>query len=65
MKTLNVSITGLTPLSDSETMNVSGGSFAYDVGRVLRFIGIASSNQVYGVGLACIDWCITSALNEQ
>jgi hypothetical protein len=48
-------------LSDREQASVAGGNFAYDVGRVIRFAGIAFFDTVggvpgTGVPLAVVDW---------
>ena len=53
----------------SSTMDVkqlqetNGGGIAYDIGRLLRFIGLAApggANLVYAV----TDWEVTTELNE-
>ena len=33
----------LISLNENELMEINGGSFAYDVGRTIRFIGISIS----------------------
>lgn len=43
---------------------VNGGGFAYDVGRVLRFISIAGLNNGPLTALALADWDVNKALNE-
>ena len=49
-------------LSTEEIMSASGGSsFAYDVGRVLRFLGIAAGG-MHGPAFAVADWVCTSLL---
>jgi hypothetical protein len=51
-------------LSIDECMSTCGGSsFAYDFGRVLRFLGIAAGG-VYGPTYAISDWIATSFLEE-
>ncbi len=51
-------------LSTEESIATCGGSsFAYDVGRVLRFLGIAAGG-VNGPSLAISDWVCTSFLEE-
>ncbi len=51
-------------LSAKESLAVYGGSsFAYDVGRVLRFLGIAASGMT-GPSFAISDWITTSFLEE-
>jgi hypothetical protein len=51
-------------LSPEESMAIAGGtSFAYDVGRVLRFLGIAAGG-MNGPSLAISDWVCTSFLEQ-
>lgn len=48
---------------DAERMKqVNGGGFAYDVGRVIRFIGLSGTG--YNTWYAIIDWEINKAINE-
>lgn len=49
-------------LSDSELRETAGGSFAYDLGRVIRFLGISGGGM--NVGAAMADWYATSVLNQ-
>jgi hypothetical protein len=54
-----------TDLSTEENMHICGGtSFAYDVGRVLRFLGI-SAGGAHGPAFAIADWVGTSFLIEE
>ncbi len=57
--------TGL-PLVPEESMSeISGGTFAYDLGRGLRFLGILYRYpQGMGIVPAVADWYITSCLNS-
>ncbi len=51
-------------LSTKESMAICGGSsFAYDAGRVLRFLGIAAGG-MYGPSTAIADWVCTSFLES-
>jgi hypothetical protein len=51
-------------LSTEESTTVCGGSsFAYDAGRVLRFLGIAAGG-MHGPSFAIADWVCTSFLLE-
>ncbi len=51
-------------LSTKESTAICGGSsFAYDVGRVLRFLGIAAGG-AHGPSFAIADWIGTSFLEE-
>lgn len=47
-----------------ESMTTCGGSsFAYDTGRVLRFLGIAAGG-INGPSFAIADWVCTSFLES-
>ena len=51
----------LIEMSDLEQSSVAGGNFAYDVGRFIRFAGIALFDSVGGVPAtgvvnAIVDW---------
>ena len=51
-------------LSAEESMALcSGSSFAYDAGRVLRFLGIAAGG-LHGPSFAIADWIRISFLEE-
>ena len=51
-------------LSTEENSAIGGGtSFAYDVGRVLRFLGIAAGG-MNGPSFAISDWACTSFLEQ-
>jgi hypothetical protein len=64
MKNANSISLNLSDLSHEECMRAFGGSsFAYDVGRVLRFLGIAAGG-VNGPAFAVADWISTSFLEE-
>ena len=43
---------------------VNGGGFAYDVGRVLRFLSIAGNGIGGTATLAIIDWEVNKIINE-
>lgn len=49
-------------LNTPELEKVNGGDFAYDVGRVVRFIYL-SGGGIYA-GYALGDWAGTTAMNE-
>ena len=56
----------LIEMSDLEQSSVEGGNFAYDVGRVIRFLGISVFDTVggvpsSGVPLAVVDWELHAA----
>lgn len=52
-----------TALSSAELRETSGGGFAYDVGRILRFLAI-SSTIIPGPSYAIADWQINALNNE-
>lgn len=56
----------LVPIEPHEMHRISGGGFAYDVGRVLRFLGIAGSgSNPCMVAWAVTDWQVNKLINEQ
>lgn len=64
MDKINSISMSFTDLSTEENTAIFGGSsFAYDVGRVLRFLGIAAGG-VHGPSFAIADWISTSFLEE-
>jgi hypothetical protein len=49
---------------DAEQLGgTNGGGFAYDLGRVLRFLGL-SGGTVIGTANAIADWMIADAINQ-
>ena len=42
-------------MNAEQLMKMNGGGFAYDIGRIIRFIGIAGPNGMY-TEVAIIDW---------
>ena len=64
MDKINSISMSFTDLSTEENTAICGGSsFAYDVGRVLRFLGIAAGG-VNGPSFAIADWVCISFLEE-
>jgi hypothetical protein len=55
----------LLEMSDFDQASVAGGNFAYDAGRVIRFLIISEFDGVgapgAGVGFAYADWIAHSA----
>ncbi len=55
----------LLEMSDVDQASVTGGNFAYDVGRAIRFLIITEYNggpmPGAGVGAAVADWIANSA----
>lgn len=49
-------------LTADELLGVEGGSFAYDVGRVVRFIVLAGGGEFAGQAVA--DWVGTDAMMQ-
>ncbi len=60
---MKTSIEHFTPMGSEQLLETNGGGFAYDVGRVLRFIGMSAGGYM-GPTLAIIDWQITTAINN-
>lgn len=50
-------------LDADQLMEINGGGFAYDLGRILRFIGLSggSGSMIYQ---ALVDWYVTDAIND-
>jgi len=42
---------------------INGGGFAYDIGRIIRFIGLSGGSGMYAHH-AVIDWIINDAAND-
>jgi len=53
-----------TAVSAGESLQISGGGFAYDVGRCVRFAGIFLFGGQTGPTVAVADWYCTTLLNE-
>jgi hypothetical protein len=45
-------------------LETNGGGFAYDLGRVLRFIGNAVPGDFVSVSYAIGDWYATTLMNN-
>jgi hypothetical protein len=57
--------TGKTvPMEQSEMIAINGGGFAYDFGRILRFLYISGGSGI-GTSMAVADWIINDAANQQ
>jgi len=50
-------------MSTDQLRDINGGGFAYDVGRIIRFLGI-SAGQPIGTLNALADWEINKIINE-
>lgn len=60
---MKTTIEHFTPMGTEQLMETNGGRFAYDVGRVLRFIGVSCTN-ANGVGYAIVDWQMNTMINN-
>jgi hypothetical protein len=56
-----------TEINRDELLSVSGGSFAYDLGRFLRYMGVylANGTGMVGTAAANADFIINQVLNGQ
>ena len=53
-----------TVMGSQELMETNGGGFAYDVGRVLRFLSFALPGDAPSIAYAISDWQINEMLNN-
>lgn len=51
-------------LSSEELLETNGGGFAYDFGRVLRFIAKAMPGDPGSIAYASGDWYATTLINN-
>ena len=51
------------PIERSELVSINGGGFAYDVGRVLRFLSIYGGNPLK-LPEAMTDWYVNDLINK-
>jgi hypothetical protein len=51
------------PMDEGQLVQTSGGGFAYDLGRIIRFIGISGGTAI-GTTMAVTDWIINDAINN-
>ena len=52
-----------TAIGSQELMETNGGGFAFDVGRILRFIGLALPGDISSIAIACADWGVRAENN--
>ena len=45
-----------TQMESDQLLEINGGGFAYDVGRVIRFFGLAMPGDYISLAIACADW---------
>ena len=53
-----------TPLTGERLRDINGGGLAYDIGRVIRFIGLWGGGVNAGAAKAVVDWEINAMINE-
>jgi hypothetical protein len=54
--------TALIELNDTQMLDTSGGGFAYDVGRFLRYLALGGGTSL--PYYAMVDWAVNDAVNE-
>ena len=51
-------------ISDGEAVEINGGGFAFDAGRVVRFLYISVlGSSMVGTAMAVTDWQINAMVN--
>ncbi len=50
-----------TQINSEQLLEINGGGFAYDVGRVIRFIFLALPGDVSSIAYAVSDWEVRAA----
>lgn len=53
----------LTEMTSGELADIRGGNYAYDIGRVIRFLAFSASPNTAASGV--VDWAITDMLNSR
>jgi hypothetical protein len=61
---MKINIENFTSMDARQLMDTSGGGFAFDVGRVLRFLSIALPGDAISVTYAITDWQINAMIND-
>lgn len=54
----------MSEMSVEQLRELNGGGFAYDVGRILRFIGLSGGGHPGALAYAVTDWQVNAMLNE-
>ena len=54
----------MSKMSVEQLRELNGGGFAYDVGRILRFIGLSGGGHPGALAYAVTDWQVNAMLNE-
>lgn len=60
---MKTNIEHFTPIGSEELLETNGGGFAYDFGRVIRFLSFGPFTAI-GAAQAITDWQITTLLNN-
>jgi len=51
------------PIDRERLTDINGGGFAYDVGRVIRFV-ILSADPILGTSAAIADWQLNKEISD-
>ena len=54
----------LKEMTRDQLLDMNGGGFAYDVGRILRFIGLSGGGHPGALAYAVADWEINAMISE-
>ena len=54
----------ISEMSVEQLRELNGGGFAYDVGRILRFIGLSGGGHPGALAYAVTDWQVNAMINE-
>ena len=54
----------MSEMSVEQLRELNGGGFAYDVGRILRFIGLSGGGHPGALAYAVTDWQVNAMINE-
>ena len=55
----------ISEMSVEQLREINGGGFAYDVGRILRFIGLSGGGHPGALAYAVTDWQVNAMINEK
>ncbi len=54
----------ISEMTVEQLREMNGGGFAYDVGRILRFIGLSGGGHPGALAYAVVDWEVNAMINE-
>ena len=54
----------LKEMTRDQLLDMNGGGFAYDVGRILRFIGLSGGGHPGAMAYAVTDWEVNAMISE-